>query len=74
MEHRPLRMYVHVFTAEGVTDPIRIARSGVTPCRAKNAAFVALEAQIATDGTLPKRGWRLLEQVDVTHLVTRGGA
>jgi hypothetical protein len=74
---RPLRLYKHVFVhGPLLQDPppekLEFVRSGNTPCRAKSAAFVALEEKLKVDLTLPRSGWWLAGQVDVTHLAVRG--
>ena len=66
---RPLRLYRHTFFAGDRT--VVIVRSGQSPCASKNAAFEALEAQIAENPALPRKGWRHLKQEDVTHLIQR---
>lgn len=67
---RPLRIYKHTFT-HGTAAPIYITRLGETPCVAKRKAFVGLEHELAASPTLPRNGWRLFKQQDVTALVTR---
>jgi hypothetical protein len=65
---RPIRLYRHTFGRQDAR--LEVVRSGCTPCQARAAAFRALEQQLVKD-QLPKQGWRLLGQVDVTHLVTQ---
>lgn len=68
MDDRPLRLYLHTFVADGAS--LHIARTGQSPCRAKSAAYVALEETLRARPELPRNGWRLLKQEDVTHMVT----
>lgn len=71
MEHRPLRLYSQTF-ASGATHHLTIGTTGGTPCRAKAAAFLALEQTLVARPELPRTGWRLVTQVDVTHLTVGG--
>jgi hypothetical protein len=64
---RPIRLYKHTFERDTVK--LVFVRSGATPCRAKAAAFLALEQKLQQD-QLPRTGWQLTAQVDVTHLAT----
>jgi hypothetical protein len=64
---RPLRIYRLTFVRGA--DKLDIVRSGVTPCRARAAAYVALERRLV-DEHKPRDGWRLAAQADVTHLAT----
>lgn len=66
---RPLRLYQHTFV--NGTQRLDLVRTGDTPCAAKRKAFEALEQTLVDQPTLPKTGWRLQQQQDVTHLVTR---
>lgn len=65
---RPIRLYQHTFTREG-SPKLDIVRSGCTPCQARAAAFLALERKLVEDH-LPRGGWRLTTQKDVTHLAS----
>lgn len=71
MPLRPIRLYQHTFVRGSLLqdDPPKlvVVRSGTTPCRAKAAAFVELEVQLKQK-QLPRQGWWLAAQVDVTHL------
>lgn len=68
---RPIRLYKHTFIRGSLLqdhpEKLEFVRSGNTPCRAKAAAFVALETHLkqAHDA---RTGWWLAAQVDVTHL------
>ena len=68
---RPIRLYKHVFVRGSLMqdhpEKLEFVRSGNTPCRAKAAAFVALEEKLKQDQR-PRTGWWLAAQVDVTHL------
>jgi hypothetical protein len=66
---RPIRLYRHTFGRKD--ERLDFVRSGCTPCQARAQAFLALEQKLSQD-SLPRQGWRLLAQVDVTHLVTMG--
>lgn len=67
-DKRPYRLYEHTFVNGERT--VVLNRIGDTPCRAKKAAFTALEAEIKVkrreDPTFPAQGWRLLRQRDIT--------
>jgi hypothetical protein len=61
---RPLRLYQHVFLH--VSARFECARTGRTPCQAKGKA---LEEELKAKSELPKTGWRLVEQRDITHVL-----
>jgi hypothetical protein len=65
---RPLRLYQHVFLSGAMR--LIFNRTGYTPCEAKGAAFVALEAELRANADLPRHGWRLVQQTDITHTLT----
>ncbi len=64
---RPVRLYKHVFTRSD--QRLEFVLSGCTPCEAKAKAFRALETKLRAD-SLPRLGWRLYQQLDVTHLAS----
>lgn len=68
MDTRPIRVYRHIFAREGQS--LQFVRTGQSPCKAKASAYVALEEELKSKD-LPRTGWRLLSQEDVTHLVMR---
>jgi hypothetical protein len=63
---RLVRLYK--VTYQRGTEKLTFVRSGATPCKARAAAYVALEQTLVKDHH-PKDGWRLVAQIDVSHLV-----
>lgn len=66
---RPLRLYEHVFVCG--PSKFECVRTGRTPCQAKGKAFTALEDELKAKTDLPRKGWRLLSQRDITHVLQR---
>lgn len=68
---RPLRVYQLTFTNTVYPgQPVLVyTRTGYTTCQAKGRGFIALEEDLRASPQLPKQGWRLLKQEDVTHLI-----
>ncbi len=64
-----MRVYTHTFVCGSFRQTI--TRVGETPCLAKRTARVEMERILAVDRTgLPKAGWTLQRQEDVTHRAT----
>lgn len=64
-----MRVYTHVFVCGSFRHSV--TRVGATPCLAKRTARAEMERILAVDTTgMPKTGWTLQRQEDVTHRVT----
>ena len=71
MDYRPVRVYLFEYLRETAPSDApqahrmqRLVATGVSPCRAKNAAFEQLERKLKTDN-LPRDGWRLFRQTQL---------
>jgi len=64
-----MRVYTHTFVCGSFRR--EITRVGLSPCKAKRTAREEMERILSVDTTgLPKTGWTLQRQEDVTHRVT----
>lgn len=63
---RPVRKYLHVFLHQKAGVQLEFETEGITPCNAKQKAFLAIEADLKLKPELPRTGWRLLRQQDVS--------
>lgn len=68
---RPLRLYTLTFRTTRSADQLSFNRSGVTPCAAKNAAFVSLELELQSRPAFPKTGWYLESVRDISDQLPR---
>lgn len=64
---RPNRKYQHTFTHLKEKRTLEFVTEGYTPCNAKQKAFLAIEAELKARPELPRGGWRLIRQQDISH-------
>lgn len=66
MTERPARLYRIVFRSVHGPGEATFHRVGFTRCMAKASAFLALEEMLLTHPDLPRTGWYVVSQDEVT--------